>query len=162
VIVVAQRVREARVRVDGEVVGEIAHGLCLLTCALRGDDRGDIEWLANKVATLRVFADEHDRGERSVLDVGGGALVVPQFTLAADWRKGRRPSFLRAAPPDEGARLVQHFAACLVNAGVPVAHGRFGASMQVELCNDGPFTLLLDSARRGAAPGTDPSAGGSS
>ncbi|GJM22216.1 MAG: D-aminoacyl-tRNA deacylase [Planctomycetota bacterium] len=157
-IVVAQRVSRARVWVDDEVVGEIERGLCLLTCALNGDDAGDIEWLANKVANLRVFPKDADHGDRSLLDVNGAALVVPQFTLAADWRKGRRPSFLRAAPPEQGAALVQHFAACLERAGVHVAQGRFGANMQVELRNDGPFTLVLDSAQRHPPVGTEPHA----
>lgn len=155
-IVVAQRVSRARVLVSDEVVGEIERGLCLLTCALADDDEGDIEWLANKIANLRVFPNEADHGDRSVLDVSGGALVVPQFTLAADWRKGRRPSFLRAAAPADGERLVQHFASCLERAGLRVAHGRFGANMQLELSNEGPFTLVLDSAQRAPSVGTEP------
>ncbi len=144
-IVVAQRVSRAEVLVAGEQVGAIERGLCLLTCALAGDTVDAIEWLADKVADLRLFPDDEGRTNLSLLDVAGGALVVPQFTLAADWRKGRRPSFTRAAPPVEGERAVRRFAERLALRGVPVAGGRFGALMTVPLVNDGPFTLVLDS-----------------
>lgn len=149
-IVVLQRVRRARVTVDGRQVGGIGPGVCLLCCAVRGDHDARVDWLADKVAALRVFGAAEDEGrvDRSLLDVGGGALVVPQFTLAADWRKGRRPSFLGAAEPREGERLVGRFAARLRAAGVdPVAAGVFGATMAVEIVNDGPFTLILDSGQ---------------
>lgn len=145
-IVVVQRVSWARVRVEEVEVGAIDSGLVLLTCALNGDSDGEIDWLADKIVDLRVFSDNEGRTNLSVADVGGAALVVPQFTLAADWRKGRRPSFTRAADPETGRAAVQRFSERLVERGLSVAHGRFGAMMQVELLNDGPFTLVLDSA----------------
>lgn len=149
-IVVVQRVSEARVRVDDEVVGEIGHGFLLLTCALEGDAEDEVDWLADKLADLRVFADDEGKSNRSLLDVGGAALVVSQFTLAADWRKGRRPSFVRAAEPTRAAELVERLARGLERREVTVARGRFGAMMSVELVNDGPFTLVLDGAQRSA------------
>lgn len=147
-IVVLQRVARARVDVDARAVGRIGPGLCLLCCGVRGDRDEEVDWLADKVAALRVFASREAPGrvDRSLVEAGGGALVVPQFTLAADWRKGRRPSFTGAAPPAEGARIVTRFAARLAAAGVePVAEGVFGATMAVELVNDGPFTMVVDS-----------------
>lgn len=143
-IVVLQRVLRASVTVDGAVVGSIGRGVCLLVCAVAGDDPSGAAWLADKCADLRVFADAEGRSNLSLLDVDGAALVVPQFTLAADWRKGRRPSFVRAAPPSVGEALVRHFVARLAERGVPVEQGRFGAAMQVDILNDGPFTLVLE------------------
>jgi len=137
---VCQRVTEARVRVDGALVGEVGPGLCVLLGVGRGDDEAAADRLAAKVARLRVF----DGLDRSLLDTGGGALVVSQFTLLADTRKGNRPSFSDAAPPAEAEPLYERFCAALRELGVPVATGVFGASMQVELVNDGPVTLLLD------------------
>jgi len=148
VIVVAQRVREASVHVAGQLVGSIGHGLCLLVCALRGDTPGEIDWLADKIVDLRVFADEAGLTNLSLLQVQGAALVVPQFTLAADWRKGRRPSFQRSAPPEEAVAQLWAFSGRLAARGVAVAGGRFGAEMDLRLHNDGPFTLVLDSAER--------------
>jgi len=145
-IVVVQRVCWARVRVEEVEVGAIDSGLVLLTCALNGDSDAEIDWLADKIVDLRVFSDNEGRTNLSVADVGGALLVVPQFTLAADWRKGRRPSFTRAADPETGRGAVRRFSERLVERGLSVAHGRFGATMQVELLNDGPFTLVLDSA----------------
>jgi len=139
---VCQRVTEARVRVDGAVVGEIGHGLCVFLGIARGD--GDVERLAGKVARLRVFPDDAGRFDRSVLDVGGAALVVSQFTLIADTAKGNRPSFADAAPPEEAEPLYKQFCVELAQLGVPVARGVFGASMTVELVNDGPVTIVLD------------------
>jgi D-aminoacyl-tRNA deacylase len=139
---VCQRVSEARVRVEGEVVGEIEHGLCVLLGIARGDS--DAERLAGKVARLRVFADEEGRFDRSVLDVGGSALVVSQFTLIADTAKGNRPSFVDAAPPGEAEPVYEAFCSSLASLGVPVARGVFGAVMAVELVNDGPVTIVLD------------------
>jgi len=138
------------VEVDDEAVGAIGTGLVLLTCALAGDTDPEIEWLADKIFDLRVFADEQGRTNLAVADVGGAALVIPQFTLAADWRKGRRPSFTKAASPEEGRLAVQRFADRLEARGLPVAHGQFGAMMKVELVNEGPFTLVVESA---AMPG---------
>ena len=137
---VCQRVAEARVCVDGALVGEVGPGLCVLLGVGRGDDEAAADRLAAKVARLRVF----DGLDRSLLDTGGGALVVSQFTLLADTRKGNRPSFSDAAPPAEAEPLYERFCAALRELGVPVATGVFGASMQVELVNDGPVTLLLD------------------
>jgi D-tyrosyl-tRNA(Tyr) deacylase len=141
---VCQRVSEARVRVDGGVVGEIGAGLCVLLGVARGDDGAAAARLAGKVARLRVFADEAGRFDRSLLDVGGGALVVSQFTLLADTAKGHRPSFSGAAPPDEAEPLYERFCAELGALGVTVARGVFGAKMAVELVNDGPVTIVLE------------------
>jgi D-aminoacyl-tRNA deacylase len=137
---VCQRVSKACVRVDGEVVGEIGPGLCILLGVGRGDDEGAAERLAGKIARLRIF----EGMDRSLLDTGGGALVVSQFTLLADTREGNRPSFSEAAPPAEADPLYERFCEALRALGVPVATGVFGASMQVELVNDGPVTILLD------------------
>jgi D-aminoacyl-tRNA deacylase len=143
-----QRVTRAEVRVAGEAVGTIGTGLVVLLGVGPDDDPPVAQALARKVAELRIFADEEGRTNRSLLDVGGAALVVSQFTLFADTRRGRRPGFTAAAPPDQAVRLYELFAAGLESQGVPVARGRFGAEMEVELVNDGPFTIWLDSAER--------------
>jgi len=140
---VCQRVTEARVRVAGEVVGEVGAGLCVLLGVARGDGEADAERLAAKIARLRVFPDEKGRFDRSLVDVGGSALVVSQFTLLADTAKGNRPSFTDAAPPEQAERLYERFCAGLRGLGVPVEQGVFGAAMAVELVNDGPVTILL-------------------
>ncbi|MDO5657037.1 MAG: D-aminoacyl-tRNA deacylase [Paracoccus sp. (in: a-proteobacteria)] len=144
-----QRVSQARVTVDGETIGEIGPGLLVLVCAMAGDDETTAEKLAARVARLRIFRDEAGRMNRSLLDTGGGALVVSQFTLAADTRSGNRPGFSAAAPPDQGRALYERFAAALRGLGIEVATGRFGANMAVSLINDGPVTIWLDSADRG-------------
>jgi len=144
--VLLQRVSRASVTVDGQVVGAIGPGLLLLVGVRRGDDRATAEWMAQKVANLRIFEDEAGKLNRSVLEVGGSALVVSQFTLYADVRKGRRPSFIEAAPPEEARPLVDAFAEALRRSGLPVETGVFGAHMDVELVNDGPVTIWLDSA----------------
>ena len=136
---VCQRVTGARVVVDGAVVGEIGPGLCILLGVARGDDEAAVARLAGKVARLRAF----DGFDRSLLDTGHGALVVSQFTLYGDLSKGNRPSFTEAAPPAEAEPLYERFCAELRTLGVEVATGVFGASMQVELVNDGPVTLVL-------------------
>jgi D-tyrosyl-tRNA(Tyr) deacylase len=141
---VVQRVREARVLVDGAVRGEIGGGLCVLLGVARGDDAGAAERLAGKVARLRIFENEDGRFDRSVLDTGGAALVVSQFTLIADAHKGNRPSFLDAAPPEQAEPLYERFCTALEEVGLPVARGVFGARMRVELVNDGPVTIVLD------------------
>ena len=152
-LAVLQRVARAEVRVDGAVVGAIGRGSCLLVCAVTGDTDDDARWLADKVLDLRLFEDAAGRTNLALADVGGALLLVPQFTLAADWRKGRRPSFTAAAPREAGERLLAVLAARLSERGVTPAQGRYGAAMQVELVNDGPFTLILDSRERpGAAP----------
>src|SRR5262249_16978576 len=130
--------------VAGEVVGEVADGLCVLLGVARGDSESDAARLAGKVARLRVFADVEGKFDRSVLDVGGGVLVVSQFTLIAGTAKGNRPSFGDAAPPDEAEPVYERFCAELRELGVEVATGVFGAAMEVELVNDGPVTIVLD------------------
>lgn len=139
-----QRTTAASVAVDGAVVGEIGAGVVVLVCAMRGDGEEQSAWLARKVANLRIFKDEEGRMNRSVVDVGGAALVVSQFTLAAE-TKGNRPGFSTAAAPEDGRRLYEHFAAALGAHGIPVATGIFGADMAVSLVNDGPVTIWLDS-----------------
>ena len=138
-----QRVSEARVTVAGEIVGEIGAGLLVFVCAMRGDGAEAPEALARKVAKTRIFRDAEGRLNRSLLDTGGAALVVSQFTLAADTRSGNRPGFSAAAPPEEGERAYERFAAALAGLGPEVATGRFGATMAVSLVNDGPVTIWL-------------------
>ena len=142
---VLQRVAEAQVRVEGELVGETGRGFLILVCAMGGDSETQAEKLAAKIAKLRVFKDERGKMNLSVRDIGGSALVVSQFTLAADLR-GNRPGFSTAAPPEMGERLYRHFARALEKEGVPVATGRFGADMAVSLVNDGPVTIWMDTA----------------
>ena len=144
--VVIQRVSSASVTVAGDVVGSIGRGVVLLAGIAHGDDAAMARRMATKCAELRLFPDDGGKFDRSLLDVGGEALVVSQFTLLADVRKGRRPSFTDAATPDVAAPLIDAFADALRSAGVRVATGRFGAIMQVELVNDGPVTVILDSA----------------
>lgn len=140
-----QRVSEARVTVDGEEAGAIGPGLLVLLCAMAGDDDAAADALALRVAKLRVFRDDAGKMNRSVRDVGGSALVVSQFTLAADTSRGNRPGFSQAAPPEEGERLWRRFGEGLAAEGVPVSWGRFGADMRVALVNDGPVTIWLES-----------------
>jgi D-aminoacyl-tRNA deacylase len=140
---VVQRVSEARVLVAGDRVAKIGAGLVVLLGVARGDSEADAERLAGKVARLRIFEDEAGKFDRSLLDVGGEALVASQFTLIADTRKGNRPSFTEAAPPDEAEPLYEAFCAALASLGVPLARGVFGARMAVELANDGPVTIVL-------------------
>lgn len=139
-----QRVSEAQVRVDGEVIGQCGPGLMILVCAMRGDTEANADALAAKVSKCRIFQDEAGKMNRSVLDIGGSALVVSQFTLSADTRSGNRPGFSTAAPPDEGERLYTHFAGALRDLGVPVETGQFGADMKVSLVNDGPVTIWME------------------
>jgi D-tyrosyl-tRNA(Tyr) deacylase len=141
---VVQRVSRASVGVEGRVVGEVAAGLLVLLGVAAGDDEAAADRLAEKVARLRVFENEDGRFDLSVLDTGGAALVVSQFTLIADTSKGNRPSFTRAAAPEDAEPLVESFCAALSSLGVPVETGRFAARMQVELVNDGPVTIVLD------------------
>jgi D-tyrosyl-tRNA(Tyr) deacylase len=148
--VVLQRVASARVVVAGEVVGEVAAGWLALVGVVAGDDSADAAWLAEKVVNLRAFSDADGKMNLSVQDVGGGVLVVSNFTLVADCDKGRRPSFVRAARPEDAEPLVAAFADGLRAVGVPVATGRFRADMRVELVNDGPVTLVVDTPARGA------------
>lgn len=146
---VVQRVASARVTVDGQPVGAVDRGLLVLLGVAAGDTPADGEWLAQKIAALRIFPDAEDRMNRSVRDIGGGILVVSQFTLIASTRKGNRPSFNDSAPPAVAVPLYEDFVRRLEAAlGRPVATGRFGAMMQVALVNDGPVTLVLDSRLR--------------
>ena len=151
-LAVLQRVSRAAVRVDGQTVGAIGRGYCLLVCAVTGDGEDDARWLADKVVDLRLFEDPAGRTNLALAEVGGAVLLVPQFTLAADWRKGRRPSFTAAAPREAGEPLLAALAARLAERGVSPQQGRFGAAMEVELVNDGPFTLVLDSRERPSRP----------
>lgn len=144
--VVMQRVTRAMVTVEHEVVGAIGPGLLLLAGIGAHDDVAVARRMAQKCAEMRIFGDGHARFSRSLLDTGGEALVVSQFTLLADTRRGRRPSFTAAAPPEIAAPLVEHFADKLRDLGVRVSCGQFGADMQVESVNDGPVTIVLDSA----------------
>ena len=129
------------------MTGEIGPGLVVLVCAMRGDGEAESAWLARKTVALRIFRDEEGRMNRSLLDTGGAALIVSQFTLAAETR-GNRPGFSTAAEPETGRRLYEHFAAEVRGHGVPVATGEFGAEMRVALVNDGPVTIWLDTAAR--------------
>ncbi|MEK7704918.1 MAG: D-aminoacyl-tRNA deacylase [Myxococcota bacterium] len=142
---VVQRVRSARVSVAGEVVGAIGPGLVVLLGVGRGDAEVEAELLAEKIAELRIFADADDKMNRSLIEVGGACLVVSQFTLYADLRRGRRPFFGEAEMPERARTLVEHFAGCVAARGPEVARGVFGAMMQVELINDGPVTIVIDS-----------------
>ena len=142
--VVIQRVSEARVTVDGVVVGEIGVGMLLLVGVASGDGTSDVESLVTKVAGLRIFVDDRMKMNRSILDVGGCILVVSQFTLLADARRGRRPSFTSAASPDDAEPLVDSLCVGLRKLGIGVEEGVFGAQMEVELVNDGPVTIVLE------------------
>jgi D-tyrosyl-tRNA(Tyr) deacylase len=141
--VVCQRVSEARVTVDGNVHGQIERGLVVLLGVERGDDRDEAKRLASKVVRLRIFDGDTGKFDRSLRDVGGAALVVSQFTLIADTRKGNRPSFTNAAPPDQAEPLYEDFCAAVADEGIPVERGVFGARMAVELVNEGPVTIVL-------------------
>lgn len=151
---VLQRVTQGSVSVDRQVIGQIGLGLVILIGVRAGDHEEDAAWLAAKVAGLRIFGDDEGKFNRSLLDVDGQALVVSQFTLYGDARRGRRPSFSDAAPPDIAEPLVERFVELLRQQGVSrIETGRFGAMMQVQIYNDGPVTILLDSdlSRRGNA-----------
>lgn len=143
--VLLQRVAHAEVRIGGRTVGEIGGGHLLLVAFRPGDGVTQLEWMADKIVGLRVFADDEGKMNRSLLDVSGDLLVVSQFTLYGDTRKGRRPSFIAAAPPEVAVPLYEQFVACLrARAGGRVETGEFGAMMDVELVNEGPVTLMLD------------------
>lgn len=145
---IVQRVTDAAVTVAGEQVGRIGPGLVLLVGVRHGDSPAAARWLAEKVAHLRIFADDDSKFNRSVLDVGGSILLISQFTVYGDCRKGRRPNFTAAAPPDVAAPLLDTLAEELRNRGLPVETGEFGAMMQVSLTNDGPVTVLVDTPER--------------
>ena len=140
-----QRVSEAQVRVNGAEIGACGRSLMILVCAMQGDTDEDATRLALKISKLRIFTDDGGKMNRSVLDIAGEALVVSQFTLAADTSRGNRPGFSAAAPPEEGKALYEKFARNLAELGVPVATGEFGADMKVSLINDGPVTIFMES-----------------
>ena len=143
---VIQRVKRAKVEVDGVTVGSVEKGFLVLLGVMDGDTEKEAEILAAKTAKLRIFEDENGKMNLSLTDAGGGALVVSQFTLCADVKKGNRPSFTPSAAPAEAERLYEYYMECLKNEGVSgIAHGEFGADMQVTLTNDGPVTILFDS-----------------
>ena len=144
---VVQRCKRASVTVDGKTASEIADGLAVLVGVSVRDTEADAAWLAEKVANLRVFRDDAENMNRSLLDVGGAALIISQFTLHGDARRGRRPSFIDSARPATAKPLVEAVAAGLRERGIEVAEGVFGAMMDVELVNDGPVTILLDSEK---------------
>lgn len=139
-----QRVSQARVDVDGHTIGEIDEGVLILVCAMQGDEPAQADQLAAKISKLRIFRDDAGKMNRSLVDTGGAALVVSQFTLAADTSRGNRPGFSAAAPPAEGEALYEHFAQSLRDLGIPVAQGQFGADMAVSLTNDGPVTIWME------------------
>jgi D-tyrosyl-tRNA(Tyr) deacylase len=141
-----QRVTQASVTVDGAVVGQIGPGLLILICAMQGDTEAQADQLATKIAKLRIFKDAAGKMNLSVRDIAGSALIVSQFTLAAELR-GNRPGFSTAASPDEGKRLYDYFTSRMASEGVPVANGIFGADMAVALVNDGPVTIWMDTDR---------------
>jgi D-tyrosyl-tRNA(Tyr) deacylase len=140
-----QRVSHAAVTVDGQTVGSCDAGLLILACAMQGDTEAEADRLAGKIARLRIFRDEVGRMNRSILDTQGSALVISQFTLAADTTRGNRPGFSSAAPPEEGRRLFDHFVGQIAAQGIATQTGRFGAEMQVCLTNDGPVTIWIES-----------------
>ncbi len=142
--VLLQRVREARVTVDGRVTGEIGPGLMILVCAMEGDTDAAADRLAARIAKLRIFKDAEGKMNISIRDTGGAALVVSQFTLAADTSRGNRPGFSTAAAPDEGRRLYEYFSDRLRAEGITVANGEFGADMDVSLVNQGPVTIWME------------------
>lgn len=140
-----QRVSRARVIVDEKIVGEIGAGLLVLLGVELSDSEQHADYLAKKICELRIFEDDEGKMNRSLIDCGGQMLVVSQFTLLGDCRKGRRPSFVQAAAPEIGNQLYEHFVECVRSIGIPTSTGQFRAHMQVELVNDGPVTMLLDS-----------------
>jgi D-tyrosyl-tRNA(Tyr) deacylase len=142
---VIQRVSRAKVTVDGQITGEIGEGLMILVCAMQGDTEAQADQLAAKIAKLRICKDEAGKMNRSVKDIDGACLIVSQFTLAADLR-GNRPGFSTAAAPDEGKRLYDYFTARIAAEGLATANGIFGADMDVELVNQGPVTIWMDTA----------------
>jgi len=144
---VVQRVKRAKVTVEGEIIGSIECGLLLLLSVEVNDDEKDLEYICDKVINLRIFEDDDGKMNKSLIDVNGSVLVVSQFTLHGDARKGRRPSFISAARPEKAIPLYEKFIQNMNNQGIKVSTGKFGADMQVELVNDGPVTILLDSKK---------------
>lgn len=146
--VILQRVAHASVTVDGEIIGKIQRGFLLLVGVTHDDAMEDMEYLVRKIVQMRIFEDEEGKLNRSIQDIGGEILSVSQFTLYADTKKGNRPSFSKAAPGDVALEMFEQFNVLLRDTGIPVETGQFGADMKVELLNDGPVTILLDSKNR--------------
>ena len=144
-IVVIQRCSRGQVTISDKVVGEISHGLVIFLGVQKNDTENDAEFLVNKICGLRIFNDENDKMNLSIKDVNGSALVISQFTLCGDTKKGRRPSFIKVATPNDGNRLYEYFILEMKKGGVPIESGEFGAMMDVELVNDGPVTFVLNS-----------------
>jgi len=144
-IAVIQRCSRGKVTVSEKVVGEIDNGLVILLGVQKGDTEKDADFLVNKISGLRIFSDENDKMNLSIKDVNGSALVISQFTLCGDTKKGRRPSFIKAATPDDGNRLYEYFMLEMKKGGVPIESGEFGAMMDVELVNNGPVTFVMNS-----------------
>jgi D-tyrosyl-tRNA(Tyr) deacylase len=144
-IAVIQRCSRGKVSVSNKVVGQILHGLVIFLGVQKNDTENDADFLVNKISGLRIFSDENDKMNLSIKDVNGSALVISQFTLCGDTKKGRRPSFIKAATPDDGNRLYEYFMLEMKKGGVPIESGEFGAMMNVELVNDGPVTFVLNS-----------------
>ncbi|MCC6510615.1 MAG: D-tyrosyl-tRNA(Tyr) deacylase [Pirellulaceae bacterium] len=142
---VVQRVTSADVTVDDQIIGRIERGLVVLLGVQTGDSSPDVRYMCDKIIGLRIFGDADGKMNLSLQDIGGAALIISQFTLLADVRKGKRPSFIGAAPPDQARLLYTEFCDLVLSAGVPVATGQFAADMQVRLVNDGPVTIILDS-----------------
>lgn len=143
--IVIQRVSEASVKVDGKIVGEIGKGLMLLAGVDENDEKTDADWLVQKVLNLRIFGDEDDKLNLSVKDISGEILCISQFTLIADYKKGNRPSFIKAAKPDKAVPLFDYFKEEIAKSGLKTESGIFGADMKVSLINDGPVTIVMDS-----------------
>ncbi|WP_250253580.1 D-aminoacyl-tRNA deacylase [Chryseobacterium sp. Marseille-Q3244] len=143
--IVIQRVSEAHVKVEGKIVGEIGKGLMLLVGIDENDEKADVDWLVQKVLNLRIFGDEDDKLNLSVKDISGEILCISQFTLIADYKKGNRPSFIKAAKPDKAVPLFDYFKEEMVKSGLKTESGIFGADMKVSLINDGPVTIVMDS-----------------
>ena len=143
--IVVQRVSQASVKVSGEIVGEISKGLLLLIGIEENDEKKDAEWLAKKILDLRIFSDEEGKMNRSVKDINGEILCVSQFTLIADYKKGNRPSFIKAAKPEKAVPLFEYFKGLIKSSGLKTESGIFGADMKVSLLNDGPVTIVMDS-----------------
>ena len=143
--VVIQRVTEANVKVEGEIVGEVKQGLMLLVGIQEEDTKTDVDWLVQKILNLRIFGDEEGKLNLSVQDIKGEILCISQFTLIADYKKGNRPSFIKAAKPDQAIPLFEYFKAEISKSGLKTEAGIFGADMKVSLLNDGPVTILMDS-----------------
>lgn len=143
--IVVQRVSQASVKVSGEIVGEISKGLLLLIGIEENDEKKDAEWLAKKILDLRIFSDEEGKMNRSVKDINGEILCVSQFTLIADYKKGNRPSFIKAAKPEKAIPLFEYFKGLIKSSGLKTESGIFGADMKVSLLNDGPVTIVMDS-----------------